>query len=193
MKSFLILSIAGAVAFSSCNNSNDAAKDSSSVKTADTTQSTTQTAGEVKSTTPVSDIVAGYIQLKNGLANDNGNEAADGGKFVVSALAKFDKASLSADQKKAYEDVADDVKENAEHISENAGKMDHQREHFEMLSKDVYDLVKTFGAGQTLYQDFCPMYNDKKGAAWLSETKEIKNPYMGQKMTTCGSVKEELK
>ncbi|MBA4167053.1 MAG: DUF3347 domain-containing protein, partial [Chitinophagaceae bacterium] len=84
-------------------------------------------------------------------------------------------------------------KENAEHISENAGKLGHQREHFEMLSKDVYDLVKAFGAGQTLYQDFCPMYNDEKGASWLSETKEIQNPYMGQKMTTCGSVKEELK
>jgi hypothetical protein len=192
MRTFIILSIAGAAAFSSCNN-NNATKENTSAKSADTTQSTKQTAGEVKSTTPISDIVAGYIQLKNGLANDNGNEAANGGKFIVSALAKVDKASLSADQKKAYEDVADDVKENAEHISENAGKLDHQREHFEMLSKDVYDLVKTFGAGQTLYQDFCPMYNDKKGAAWLSETKEIKNPYMGQKMATCGSVKEELK
>ena len=62
-----------------------------------------------------------------------------------------------------------------------------------MLSKDVYDLVKTFGAGKPLYQDFCPMYNDKKGATWLSETKEIKNPYLEQKMPTYGTVKEVIK
>jgi hypothetical protein len=62
-----------------------------------------------------------------------------------------------------------------------------------MLSKDMYDLVKAFGAGQTLYKDFCPMYNDNKGAIWLSESKEIKNPYYGKSMSSCGSMKEELK
>ena len=30
-------------------------------------------------------------------------------------------------------------------------------------------------------------------ATWLSETKEIKNPYLGKKMPTCGEVKEEMK
>jgi hypothetical protein len=37
------------------------------------------------------------------------------------------------------------------------------------------------------------MYNNNKGATWLSETKEIKNPYMGKKQPTCGSLKEEIK
>jgi hypothetical protein len=74
----------------------------------------------------------------------------------------------------------------------NGNNIKHQREHFETLSKDVYDLVKTFGAGETMYKDFCPMYNNNKGAAWLSETKEIKNPYLGKKMTTCGEVKETI-
>ena len=44
-----------------------------------------------------------------------------------------------------------------------------------------------------IYKDFCPMYNDNKGAIWLSESKEIKNPYFGKSMSTCGTVKEELK
>jgi len=30
------------------------------------------------------------------------------------------------------------------------------------------------------------------GANWLSESKEISNPYLGQSMPTCGTVKEEL-
>lgn len=37
------------------------------------------------------------------------------------------------------------------------------------------------------------MYNNDKGAYWLAETKEVKNPYFGQKMLTCGEVQEELK
>ncbi len=127
------------------------------------------------------------------MVKDDGKDAASGGKQIAEALAKIDKSNLSVEQKKVYEDLEADAKEHAEHISTNATKISHQREHFDMLSQDVYDLVKAFPAGQTLYQDHCPMYNDGKGAIWLSETKEIKNPYYGKKMITCGSVKETIK
>ena len=128
------------------------------------------------------------------MANDNGKDAAAAGNTIVATLAKVDMKSIAQQQMKSYMDVADDLKENAEHIGANAGKIEHQREHFVMLSKDMADLVKTFGnGGQTLYKDFCPMANDGKGAIWMSEVKEIKNPYQGSKMLTCGSVKETIK
>ena len=139
------------------------------------------------------EIVEHYLHLKNALANDKTKDAAAAGKEIVDAMGAMDKSFLTAEQKKLYEDVEDDAREHAEHINENAGNIGHQREHFDMLSKDVYDLVKAFGGGQVLYKNFCPMYNDKKGAIWLSETKTIKNPYYGKKMLTCGSVQEELK
>ena len=127
------------------------------------------------------------------LTKDDGKDAANGGKALSDAFAKFDQASLTAEQKKTYADIVSDAKEHAEHISMNADKIAHQREHFDMLSKDMYDLVKKFAAGEKIYVDYCPMYNDNKGATWLSETKEIKNPYFGKEMDTCGTVKEELK
>ena len=140
------------------------------------------------------EIIAGYLQLKNALAKDNGKDAATAGNAMIATLATVDMKSLSAEQMKSYMDLADDLKEHAEHIGANAGKIAHQREHFVMLSKDVADLIKTFGnGGQTLYKDFCPMANNGKGAIWISELKEIKNPYQGSKMLTCGSVKETLK
>ena len=126
------------------------------------------------------------------MANDNGNDAASAGKQISEAMTKLDAASFSTDQKKVYDEVKDDMKEHAEHISANAGKIEHQREHFDILSKDMYDLVKVSKPSQTLYLDHCPMYNDNKGANWLSEVKEIKNPYLGKKMPDCGTVKEEL-
>ena len=143
---------------------------------------------------PVKEIITGYLQLKNALAKDNGQNAASAGNAIVATLAKVDMKGLSDVQMKSYMNIADDLKEHAEHIGANAGKIEHQREHFIMLSKDMAEFVKTFGnGGQTLYKDFCPMANDSKGATWISEVKEIKNPYLGSKMPDCGSVKETIK
>ncbi len=154
---------------------------------------TATTTTEATTTVSIKEIVSNYLQLKNAFTKDNTNDAATAGKALETALKNFDKSALTAEQKKTFDDIESDAIEHAEHIGANAGKIAHQREHFDMLSKDVYDLVKAFGAGQTLYKDFCPMYNDNKGAIWLSETKEIKNPYYGKSMSTCGSMKEELK
>jgi hypothetical protein len=179
-----------AFSFAACNNTN---------KTVNSGTDTTKMANSAKpesattSSESVKPLVASYLQLKNALAKDNSNDAATAGKALADGLGKFDKSSLSATQKKSFTDIADDAHEMSEHIGESAGKLPHQREHFDMLSKDMYDLVKLFGAGQPLYVDHCPMYNDKKGAIWLSETKDIKNPYMGSGMSTCGNIKEELK
>jgi hypothetical protein len=112
---------------------------------------------------------------------------------MAEAMAKIDKSLFTAEQKKTYDGVEDDLKEHAEHIGENARNIKHQREHFAMMSEDVYDLVKAFGGGQALYHDHCPMASDNKGAMWLSETKEIKNPYFGGKMNECVTVPEVIK
>lgn len=143
--------------------------------------------------TSVNGIISNYLQLKNALAADNSNDAATAGKAIATGLVKFDRNLLTREQKKSFDDIASDAKEMAEHIGESAGKLPHQREHFEMLSQDMIDLAKLVKTERTLYIDHCPMYNNNKGANWLSEIKSIKNPYLGSKMTTCGSVKEELK
>jgi hypothetical protein len=176
-----------------CNNTNKTAANSTKDTTA-TAKSTTAKAGvDSKTATSVKEMVGNYLQLKNALTKDNSSEAATAGKALSDGFAKLDQSVLTPTQKKSFTDIADDAKEMAEHIGMSGGKLPHQREHFDMLSKDMYDLVKLFGAGQTLFVDHCPMYNDKKGAIWLSETKEIKNPYMGSGMSTCGMVQEELK
>jgi hypothetical protein len=146
-----------------------------------------------KNGTSVKDIVNLYLQMKNALAEDNSSEAAIAGKALEDSLHNFNKASFSDSEKKTFNNISETAVENAEHIGKNSGNIAHQREHFEMLSQDIYDLVKAFGDGQILYDFFCPMYNNGKGASWLSETKEIKNPYMGKSMPTCGTLKEEIK
>jgi len=196
MKNIILSTLAMAFVFIACN-SNTGKTAETKTEQADTTSvnksdTTTSSATVAASDFSIKEIVSNYLKLKNALTKDDTKGAAAAGNAIVANLAGLDANSLPAPQKKVFTDVADDAKEHSEHIGDNAGKLDHQREHFALLSKDVNDLIKTFGAGQKLYQDYCPMYNDGKGAIWISETKEIKNPYYGSKMLTCGSVKKEF-
>lgn len=191
MKTIIKLGLMATLGFTACNNNVETKTSETATKQTDSTQSTVSNNATGGGTLDA--VIAAYLKIKNGLADDNGQGAAAGGNEFVDALGKVDKSALTADQKKTFEETTDDAKEMAEHIGKNAGNIEHQREHFEMLSNDLYDLVKNVKPGQTLYKDFCPMYNNNEGANWISETKDIKNPYLGKKMPTCGEVKEEIK
>ncbi len=201
MKNIIIGITIASTTLSACSNANNNTVDvKSDTAMASHKQPTTDTvASQTASATntaifPAKEMIAGYLQLKNALAKDNGKDAATAGNTIVAILAKVNMKNLPEAQMKSYMDIADDLKENAEHIGANAGKIEHQREHFILLSKDMADLIKIFGnGGQTLYKDFCPMANDGKGAIWISEVEEIKNPYLGSKMPRCGTVKETMK
>lgn len=69
-----------------------------------------------------------------------------------------------------------------------------QRTAFSALSDNLYKSIKAYGLGTvTAYYDFCPMAFNDQGGYWLSDAKEIRNPYFGDKMLTCGRVVSELK
>lgn len=176
--------------FSACNSG---IKDSGDTSTATDTGQTGSTTKTIKAVSPIEGTVSEYINLKNALTRDDDKNAALAGNSLVKALVSIDKSAMPTEQAKVFADVFDDAKEHAEHIGSNAGNIKHQREHFETLSGEIYDLVKAGNnTGQKLYYDNCPMYNDGKGGNWISETKQIQNPYLGKEMLTCGVVKEEL-
>ncbi|WP_276388299.1 efflux RND transporter periplasmic adaptor subunit [Eudoraea chungangensis] len=64
-----------------------------------------------------------------------------------------------------------------------------QRSHFVVLNQNFVPIVKTIqGLSSKVYIQKCPMANNNRGAFWISEDKEISNPYYGEQMLTCGSV-----
>ncbi len=203
MKKIFFAVIVASLVFIACNNNKQAkSHDMATMDKDTTTQNTSVDDKDIKTVavvypdidpkiaSSVKEIIDHYLHIKNALANDNEQEAANGGNAMFAAINKLDKSLFTAGQKKVYEENEEDLKEHAEHISKS--KIDHQREHFAMMSEDVYALAKAFGGGKTLYHDHCPMYNNNKGALWLSETVEIKNPYMGSKMLKCGKVEEKI-
>jgi hypothetical protein len=189
----IILSFALSIIFLSGCNANTPNNQPEESRQTQKTETTEVKELSVAAEPSIQGIVNAYLKLKNALANDNDRLAASAGKELVNAIDKFDKSALKPEQAKTYADIEEDAREHAEHISTNAGNIKHQREHFATLTEDVYELVKTFGAGQKLYYDHCPMYNKGKGGNWISESKTIQNPYYGKSMSTCGMVKEELK
>lgn len=73
------------------------------------------------------------------------------------------------------------------------GDIDTQRKLYSDLSNDLIARVKRSGlsAGE-VYVEYCPMAFNDKGASWLSNKKEIRNPYFGESMLTCGEIKETI-
>lgn len=204
-KFFSVLAVI-AILFTACNNSGSKQEHEGNNMNKDTTQhavatddkevkavAVTYTNVNAKAAASIKEIVDHYLHVKNALTNDNGSEAASGAKAMEEAISKLDKSLLTFEQKKVFDKIEEKLNEHAEHLGKNGDNIKYQREHFSMMSEGVYDLVKAFGGGRALYHDHCPMYNENKGAMWLSEMKEVKNPYLGAEMPTCGSVEEIIK
>ncbi|HEX8677024.1 MAG TPA: hypothetical protein VF700_07385, partial [Segetibacter sp.] len=73
-------------------------------------------------------------------------------------------------------------------ISDNK-ELAKQRTAFQSLSESMIALSKVSKSPSSSYIAYCPM----KNAYWLSAEQEIKNPYYGNTMLTCGKVTETLK
>lgn len=93
-----------------------------------------------------------------------------------------------------------DIKANAEPIIAETD-ITEMRHDFHMVSENLYPFLKTIGyEGEKIYWQNCPMaFNDDIPANWLSETREIVNPYLGKKdpkykagMLNCGEVKDSI-
>lgn len=119
-----------------------------------------------------------YIHIKNSLVGSDSEKAKAGAIELSQALkdAKVSAASIEAATKLA-----------------GTSDLDEQRKLFSTLSNEMATLVKEGKLSMgMLYLEYCPMANNNSGAYWLSNEKEIKNPYFGDKMLKCGSVKEMI-
>ena len=133
-------------------------------------------------------VLADYFMLKDALVADDTKKAAQEGTKLVASLKAFDASKYTAEEQKELADIIEDATEHAEHIAKS--DMGHQREHFKTLSKDMSDLIAITGTKNTLYEQFCPMYDG--GSSWLSSSDQVRNPYYGSKMLKCGKVKKTI-
>jgi len=119
-----------------------------------------------------------YIRLKDALIASNAQDAKKATLDLQKSLANVNGSHKAIDEATKVTDSSD---------------LDEQRKAFSSLSNEMKVLVKGGKlASGSLYVEYCPMANNNEGAFWLSNEKQIKNPYFGNAMLKCGSVKETI-
>jgi len=132
--------------------------------------------------------LSAYFLLKDALVTD---DAANASLFAEQMLKELQSVNTSGLQHIELQHFYVIIKALEEIIKNN--DLIHQRNSFVKLNKHLSVLSRNFEKlSNTLYIQQCPMADNNKGAVWLSKEKEIKNPYFGKKMLTCGSVIDTL-
>ena len=116
-----------------------------------------------------------YLELQAALVNSDAAQAAT----TAGNMAE----TFSADRA--------DLRGLARQIADT-DELEAQRAHFAELTTAIEPLLAGAITGGTVYKVHCPMAFDNEGADWFSEVSEVRNPYFGDQMLTCGRVTEEI-
>jgi len=133
-----------------------------------------------------------YFLVKNALVKSDGNSASTNATELLKTINAVKMESLKADIHVVWMKVLKNLKEDTKLISETKD-IKVQRDYFDTLSVNMYELIKISKPETPIYYQNCPMANDGKGANWLSKENAIKNPYYGSMMLTCGKTIETIK
>ncbi|RMG85999.1 MAG: efflux RND transporter periplasmic adaptor subunit [Bacteroidetes bacterium] len=134
-----------------------------------------------------------YLALKDALVATDAATAAQAAQKFLDKLAKVDMTLLKGEVHLFWMDQLSALKGHGGKIVEETD-VEAQRTQFDFLSQAMIKTLKAFGIKQgTFYVQHCPMVNGNKGADWISLDPNIKNPYFGEKMLTCGIVKDTIR
>lgn len=137
-------------------------------------------------------LLSSYYTLKDALVEDNAKEAKEKANHLIQSLDKIDMKLLKGDAHLYWMAQQQIIKENGKKLA-NTDEIQEQRDFFNKISNAMISSIKAFGTTTVVYEQFCPMAKDNKGAFWLSASSEILNPYFGATMLNCGEIKNEIK
>lgn len=137
-------------------------------------------------------LIERYLAVKNALTNDQFEEAkeqlADFREEVMQSAAMNNHPEHSEMHQKHHAAMVKAVG-----AGSDAETLEQLRTAFIDISENLAKAVQNQGYNkEQLFLQFCPMADNKNGANWISESRVVSNPYMGQKMPTCGSTETIL-
>lgn len=174
--------IAGMIGMVSCKQTNDEEKDASAPMQNEMHEEKVQDEDMEESKAEFSNEITAkayqdYLDIKDAMVTSD-PEAAK---------------KAAADLKETYaQNDSNNIVNLAGHIATTDG-IDRQRELFSELTAAMEPVLKESIASGEIYKQFCPMAFEGKGDYWYSSTKEIRNPYFGDKMLNCGRLEETIK
>ena len=118
-------------------------------------------------------------------------KTAEAYKLYVAIKDALVNTDAETTQKKAKElaetETSEEIKTAAGKIAETKD-VNKQREAFSELTKAMENQLEGALASGEIYKQYCPMAFEGKGDYWFSNSKDIFNPYYGDKMLKCGRV-----
>ncbi len=124
--------------------------------------------------------LASYFSIQKALANDDLATAKASAGELASAVAK---SQCSIDG----EDCCAEVAGAAESIA-GASDISVARKAFLGFSNAMIAMIESHPGETTAYKMYCPMAFDNQGGAWLQDNDDLRNPYYGSMMLTCGTL-----
>jgi len=124
----------------------------------------------------------------------SGDDFAGATTALTSVGEAIDAADMSRLEGKAHDKWMGLRVRLIEHAQEGAQAADIKaaRVAFDGLSTAILETIGAFGqaTGVELYESHCPMAFKNRGASWLADEKEIKNPWFGSRMFRCGEIRQ---
>ncbi|GHA42645.1 hypothetical protein GCM10007103_24730 [Salinimicrobium marinum] len=137
-------------------------------------------------------LVGTYLELKDALVQGREKEAVALSKELYAGVQDIGGEQLKEEAKEFWEEKQRNLLRHST-INIEEGNLEDIRENFVFLSEEMVKIVSSFGVGnKEIFVDYCPMANSDAGAYWLSEVREIRNPYYGEAMLTCGEIVAEI-
>jgi Cu(I)/Ag(I) efflux system membrane fusion protein len=133
-----------------------------------------------------------YLVISSSLVTSGVEETKSAANNFKVILKKVNPDGLDDNSKNKWSGYLTKMNSDVNRIA-NSDDIEVQRKTFYDLSETLAKAIKRFGIKEkSVYRIFCPMAFDEKGASWLNDTKEVINPYFGDRMLHCGEVKEQI-
>lgn len=136
--------------------------------------------------------VDAYLPVKDALSQDDLQTASSGINDLVEALAGIDTSLIEDDEQMQAWMTRQEALEKHIEAAEQTKDLPGFHKQFALLSRALGETLTSFGVERPLYLHYCPMARSGEGAHWISDQKEISNPYLGQAMPGCGETKKEI-
>lgn len=138
-------------------------------------------------------VFTSYVSLKEAFVSSEAKQVKSEATATSQAVSKVDMKLLSGAAHTDWMTYLAAIENRLKEI-QGSSDIEVQRKAFSALSDNLYKSIKAFGlGGKEAFYEYCPMAFDNEGAYWLSDQEKIRNPYFGDKMLTCGEVREKLK
>ena len=133
-----------------------------------------------------------YIALKDAFVKEESNNIISQSEKIGAILSKVDIKLLENKEAQTFWMSLEKQLRVAVSSILKTTAIKEQRNHFKQVSASLIEALQVFGVNEKVFVAFCPMADSNKGAYWLSIEKKVINPYFGNKMLSCGEVKQVI-